>query len=85
MTDLFEWSQQVRDAYAAGWGHIMIEGRKFLIEEFERSANFTSGGEHVRRQERWLRVKPEDGALTPMMVIEPVDGQNLRTSTGAKP
>jgi len=85
----------IRLAAKRGKRSIVINGRKFSIEIYNRDVSFQTGGtigkggvktgaKTTSRTERWLRVKPANGDQVPMCCIETISGRNLRIDSAIK-
>jgi len=74
----------IRKAWRKGERQVTLEvdGRlvKLDLSVELRSVNFISGGEHVKREERWIIAKPSDGAFYPVLSCEQDRYSNMRTA-----
>lgn len=66
-------------AVQAGKRTVMLSGKLMRIERVSFNVRYETGGETVKRVERWLFVKPADGSQLPCMMIELQGTSNVRT------
>jgi len=60
-----------------GANNRMVE---LTIERMDRRVHYTTNAGPVNTVEKWLRVKPADGSLVPVMQIELTLGCNMRSN-----